>query len=135
MFQAKEIQEVRYFWVDYIIRIGGVTQKITLKTEEKKEQIAFDDLISLIVENARYITVNFSEGLTNICLSRRGENRSFLSFSFDPKMHLSFLRETGFNEEDGTLWKSKSNNPQWCVPESMVVETLPKILRYFIAEQ
>lgn len=43
MFQAKEIQEVRYFWVDYIIRIGGVTQKITLKTEEKKEQIAFDD--------------------------------------------------------------------------------------------
>lgn len=135
MFKAEEITEVRYFWADYIIRIGGVTEKITLKTQEKKEEISFDELISLILENARYTTVSFSEGLINIYLSRRGENRSFLSFSFDPKMHLSFLRETGFNEKDGTLWKSTSNNPQWCVPESLVVETLPQILRHFIAEQ
>ena len=135
MFKAEEITEVRYFWADYIIKIGGVTEKITLKTQEKKEEISFDELISLILENARYTTVSFSEGLINIYLSRRGENLSFLSFSFDPKMHLYFLRETGFNEKDGTLWKSTSNNPQWCVPESLVVETLPKILRHFIAEQ
>lgn len=135
MFKAEEITEVRYFWADYIIRIGGVTEKITLKTQQRKEEISFDELISLILENARYTTTSFREGLINIDLCRMGEKKSFLSFSFNPNMHLSFLRETGFNEKDGTLWKSTSNNPQWCVPESLVVETLPKILRHFITEQ
>ena len=135
MFKAEEITEVRYFWADYIIRIGGVTEKITLKTQQRKEEISFDELISLILENARYTTTSFREGLINIDLCRMSEKKSFLSFSFNPNMHLSFLRETGFNEKDGTLWKSTSNNPQWCVPESLVVETLPKILRHFIAEQ
>lgn len=135
MFKAEEITEVRYFWADYIIRIGGVTEKITLKTQQRKEEISFDELISLILENARYTTTSFREGLINIDLRRMGEKKSFLSFSFNPNMHLSFLRETGFNEKDGTLWKSTSNNPQWCVPESLVVETLPKILRHFITEQ